>query len=175
MTVDAGPWHKIAADFAEELAADLLPCRVHPPDAPGPRCRTCRLNALMAAYRAMESMAAEPGAFPGDPVAYARAHATSPRAVELLAELDRELHAGQPEVIPEAPPGVVLPHGCNGDGTQAEPGQRGRTGCLHHYPGSLNLAAQGCQCPAWFDAGGWHLVEYNPACRSPIHLHLAAN
>jgi hypothetical protein len=58
----------------------------------------------------------------------------------------------------------VFPPGCNGDGATAPAGQRGRTGCRHHYPPGRNLAAEGCTCPAWFDSGGWHIISVNPEC-----------
>lgn len=60
--------------------------------------------------------------------------------------------------------GAVWPPGCNGDGTTAPAFQRGRTGCLHHYPPGWNYSAEGCICPAWFDGGGWHLIDRNEAC-----------
>jgi hypothetical protein len=58
----------------------------------------------------------------------------------------------------------IWPPGCDGDGNMAPRGQRGRSGCLHHYPPSRNLAAEGCICPCWFDSGGWHIIERNPGC-----------
>jgi len=49
---------------------------------------------------------------------------------------------------------MVFPPGCD------------LPGCAHHYPPGRNLAAEGCVCPAWFDGGGWHIIEINPACRA---------
>jgi hypothetical protein len=172
MTVDAGPWRAIAGDLAEALDTLIAPCFKHPA-TPDPHCRDCHLNAALAAYKAMAAMEAEPSRFPGDPVAYARANATSPRAVELLRALEHS-RAASAGTLPDPPAGLALPPGCNEDGTRVAAGERGNTGCLHHYPLSVNLAAEGCQCPAWFDFAGWHLVEYNPACRSPLH-HRDAN
>lgn len=63
----------------------------------------------------------------------------------------------------------IWPPGCNGEGGKAPAGQRGPTGCLHHYPPGRNLAAEGCICPAWFDGGGWHIIDVNPDCASDAH------
>src|SRR5580765_3150392 len=46
-----------------------------------------------------------------------------------------------------APIAAILPPGCE------------LNGCRHHYAPGRNLAAEGCACPAWFDGGGWHLIE----------------
>ena len=70
-------------------------------------------------------------------------------------------------------PSAVLPPGCNGDGTMAPAGQRGRTGCRFHYPPGRNLAAEGCICPAWFDSGGWHVIEWNHECAAHVPQELA--
>lgn len=39
-------------------------------------------------------------------------------------------------------------------------------GCIAHYPRSRNMAAEGCLCPAWFDGGGWHIIERNSRCEA---------
>ncbi len=49
-------------------------------------------------------------------------------------------------------PAAILPPGCE------------LPGCRHHYASGRNLAAEGCICPAWFDGGGWHLIDRNEAC-----------
>ncbi len=38
----------------------------------------------------------------------------------------------------------------------------GLPGCQHHYsrrPGR-------CECPAWFDSGGYHLINVSPSCEA---------
>ena len=60
-----------------------------------------------------------------------------------------------------APVAAILPPGCE------------LPGCKHHYQPGRNLAAEGCICPAWFDGGGWHLIEQNPECGG--HVVTAAN
>jgi hypothetical protein len=69
--------------------------------------------------------------------------------------------ADKPDPAALSPAAVaVFPPGCNYDVTRAPAGQRGDTGCLHHYAEH----PPGCICPAWFDSAGWHLADVNPAC-----------
>ena len=73
---------------------------------------------------------------------------------------------------PQAPPdtaavAVSVPDGAGSPGRVTarvqvfQPGC-GLPGCRHHYDG--NAAKLGCICPAWFDGGGYHLVDVNPSC-----------